>query len=186
MKRVFIIHGYKSYPNDCWFPRLKKELLKRGFRVSVPRLPNPANPSMKHWVSTIKKTVKEPDGESYFIGHSLGFITILRYLETLKPEQRVGGVISVGGRIIKKRHSLQTASFFENPIQWRTIKKRANRFVGIYSTDDSIVSIENGRLIQKKLMAKLVLERNKGHFSREDKIFKLQSVARYLFIISDM
>ena len=31
MKRVYIIHGWEGYPEEGWFPWLKKELEDRGF-----------------------------------------------------------------------------------------------------------------------------------------------------------
>jgi esterase/lipase len=36
MKKVFIIHGWDGYPEEGWFPWLKKELEKKGFSVFVP------------------------------------------------------------------------------------------------------------------------------------------------------
>ena len=30
MKKVFIIHGWEGYPEEGWFPWLKKELESRG------------------------------------------------------------------------------------------------------------------------------------------------------------
>ena len=33
-KRVFIAHGWDGYPEEGWFPWLKKELETKGFEVS--------------------------------------------------------------------------------------------------------------------------------------------------------
>lgn len=182
--RIFIIHGYKSYPADCWFPWLKKELQKRGAVVYIPPMPNPSKPTMKNWISVIKKEVKKPDEKTYFVGHSLGAIAIIRYFETLKPNEKIGGAVIVAGRILGRKNfrgkSGTISSFFQKPINWQKIKRRSKHFIGIYSIDDPLVSTENGKLLQKKLGAKLILEKNKGHFSREDKIFKLLSVLRAL------
>lgn len=185
VKRVFIIHGYKSYPTDCWFPWLKKKLVQRCFTVSVPRLPNPSKPTMKQWVRTIKQIIGKPDKDTYFIGHSLGAIAIIRYLETLKDEQKIGGFVSVGGRVIRRPVRKATASFFESPVSWNRVKRRVKHVVGIYSTDDTVVSLQNGKELKKKLGARLVLENKKGHFDRETGVFKPPSVLQALLDISN-
>ena len=190
-KRVFIIHGYKSYPGDCWFPWLKKELQKKDIYVSVPRMPHPDKPVLEEWVSTIKKIVAIPDSLTYFIGHSLGAIAIIRYLETLPYYQKIGGVIFVAGRVIIRKSLLRhkkagsgTSSFFKKPIHWKKLKKVSKKYVGIYSLDDPYVSTDNGRLLKKELKAKFVLEKSKGHFSRDDNVRKMSRVLNeMLFLI---
>jgi len=41
MRNIFIIHGSYGYPEENWFPWLKKELKKLGDRVFVPQFPIP-------------------------------------------------------------------------------------------------------------------------------------------------
>lgn len=183
MKRIFIIHGYKSSPTDCWFPWVKNELEKRGFTVSVPRLTSPDKPNLEEWLQIIKEEVVKPDENTYFIGHSLGAIAIVRYLETLKKE-KIGGAIFVAGRFLfHKRKSNNIIGFFETPIHWSKVKKVAGRTIGIYAIDDPLVSTENGRLLEQKLGTKLVLEKNKGHFSTNDGILKLPIVLKSILSI---
>jgi hypothetical protein len=50
MKRVILIHGWDGFPNNCWFPWLKKELEDKDFEVIVPAMPNPEHPKVKPWV----------------------------------------------------------------------------------------------------------------------------------------
>lgn len=177
--RVIVVHGLRSHPRDCWFPWLKHELEKRGFAVRVPRMPNPAAPEVKKWVAMITQVIGTPDGRTILVGHSLGVIALLRYLETLQRGAGVAGLISVAGRVIGKPYKRYgVSSFFQSPIRWNILKRRAQKFIGIYSIDDPLVSTENGRILEHKLGAKLILERNKGHFSRADKVFKLPVVLR--------
>ncbi len=60
-KRVFIIHGWYGYPEEGWFPWLKKELESRGFKAQVPSMPNPKHPKIEEWVSFLKELVGNPD-----------------------------------------------------------------------------------------------------------------------------
>lgn len=177
-KRVFVIHGYRSWPGDCWFGWLKRELEKKGFLVVVPRMPNPAKPRLKPWLSKIGQSVGVPDVNTYLVGHSLGVIAILRYLESLKRGEKIGGMISVGGRVLGRTSPKRAASFFKEPIRWRSIRQRCKKAVGLYSLDDPLVSTENGRLLKTRLGAKLILEKRKGHFSRDDKVFRLPSALK--------
>lgn len=184
-KRVFIVHGYKSYPTDCWFPWLKKELVKRGYKVFVPPMPKPAHPKKNEWIRKIKISVRKPDKNTYLVGHSLGAIAILHYLESLPKNQKIGGMISVGGRFISNKKKKTVENFFHPPLRWQTIRKRCRFFTGIYSKNDPLVSLKNAYLMRKKLSAILILEKNKGHFSRNDNVFKLPVVLKELVIMSN-
>lgn len=46
---------------------------------------------MDKWVPYLAQAVGELHPEDYSVGHSLGCITILRYLESLKEGQIAGG-----------------------------------------------------------------------------------------------
>ena len=96
-KRVFIIHGWESSPESNWFPWAKRELEKLGYEVTVPVMPTPMFPKKEEWVEYIKKLVRAPDKEMLLMGHSLGVIAILRYLESLENEERINKAILVAG-----------------------------------------------------------------------------------------
>lgn len=191
-KRVFIIHGYKSRPNDCWFPWLKKELTRKGFRVNALKMPSPDRPAMREWVSVLKKAVGRPDEHVYLVGHSLGGTAILRYLETLRAGQKIGGAVLVAGRILRMPRSKRAAGFFRKPFNWEKIRRGGRKFIGIYSADDHVVPLQNGLFLKKKLGAKLIIEKNKKHFcflakkktSRGRKLLRLPSALAAVMSIS--
>jgi predicted alpha/beta hydrolase family esterase len=181
---VIIIHGYKSSPQDCWFPWLKKELEKRWYDVKIPKMPHPDHPKVSAWIKTIQHTVGNVSPTTYFVGHSLGTMAIIRYLETIQSKEKIGGAIFVAGRFMTRTTKSKVSEFFDKKINWKKVKNSANKFVGVYSLDDPLVSTENGRLIGQKLGAKFVLEKHKGHFSQDDKIFKLPVVLKELLLLS--
>lgn len=86
-----------GYPNENWFPWLKKELEKSNFEVFVPQLPESGNPRIQNWVPKLAESVGVPDEQTYFVGHSLGCQTITRYLESLPKNIKVGGAVFVAG-----------------------------------------------------------------------------------------
>ena len=92
-KRAFIIHGWGCYPEEGWFPWLKKELEARDFEVQIPAMPDSDTPKIKPWVSHLNELVGVCDEQTYLIGHSIGCQTILRYIETLPHPTKVGGAV---------------------------------------------------------------------------------------------
>jgi len=171
-KRVFIIHGWEGRPEEGWRPWLKKELEDRGFIVSVPAMPNTNNPKMQKWVSCLAELVGKSKPEDYFVGHSLGCITILRYLEGLKDGEKVGGAVLVAGFTDDLGYK-ELSSFFEAPVDFSKVKSRARAFVAIHSDDDPYVALSYGDVFKEKLGAKLIISHNMKHFSGDDNIFEL-------------
>jgi len=177
-KRVFLIHGWEGYPGEGWQSWLKKKLEERGFEVFTPAMPDTVSPTMEKWLPYLARVVREPDENCYLIGHSLGCITILRYLETLKENQKVGGAILVAGfgtDLEYEDYKGEMASFFSTPVNWKEIKKHCKKFVTIHSDDDPWVPIKHNTLFKEKLGAKAIVEHNKKHFSGDDNIFELPS-----------
>lgn len=71
MKRVFIVHGWAGFPEEGFFPWLKSELIKRGFSVFVPVMPNALAPKIEEWIPFLSEQVGKPDSETYFVGHRI-------------------------------------------------------------------------------------------------------------------
>ena len=71
----------------------KKEFEKKGFKVEVPVMPNTSKPEINAWVSHLKKIVGELNEDTYFIGHSIGCQTIMRFLERENYTGKIGKVI---------------------------------------------------------------------------------------------
>ena len=183
MKRVFIVHGWEGYPEEGWLPWLKKKLEAQRFRVFVPAMPDAAHPKMNAWVNHLTKIVKNPDAECYFVGHSLGCITILRYLETLKGREKVGGAVLAAGFTSDLGYE-ELHSFFTKPLHWRNIKTHCSKFTAIHSDNDPYVSLHYADFFKKKLNAEIVLEHAKKHFSGDDGIMELPSAYNALLKMS--
>ena len=46
MNNVVILHGYGEIPDSFWFPYVKNGLEEKGYKVSIPNLPNTDNPKL--------------------------------------------------------------------------------------------------------------------------------------------
>ncbi|MDP3685490.1 MAG: alpha/beta hydrolase [bacterium] len=171
-KRVFIVHGWDGYPEEGWFPWLKKALEAKGFEVFVPQLPDAGNPRIEKWVPKLAKVVGTADEQTYFVGHSIGCQTIARYLETLPDGVRVGGAVFVAG-FFKHLAGLEddpdvqeTAKHWLGaPVDLEKVKFHLPGSVAIFSDDDPWVPLDNQDDFREKLSSGIVIEHNKGHFS---------------------
>src|SRR5689334_27006 len=97
MKRAIIVHCWGGHPDYAWYPWLKVQLEQQGYQVSVPAMSDTDTPKLAAWLPQLQAAIGTPDDQLVLIGHSLGTVTIMRYLETLPQSQRVGKVILVAG-----------------------------------------------------------------------------------------
>jgi len=165
MKRAIIIHCWEGYPEYCWYPYAKKELEARGFEVKVPAMPDTENPKMSEWLPALKEVIGEPDEDLYLIGHSLGCATIMRYLETLPDDKKIGGVVFVAGFNENVGYD-EIQSFFETTIDLQKVKTGSkNGFVAIHSDDDPHVDLKYADAFKNELGAEIIIKHNAKHFS---------------------
>ncbi|PJE75685.1 hypothetical protein COV04_03740 [Candidatus Uhrbacteria bacterium CG10_big_fil_rev_8_21_14_0_10_48_11] len=88
--RIVLVHGWKGNPDNHWFRRLRNECEAKRYIVITPQMPNPDHPKRDEGVRHLVEAVPNPDEATYFVGHSLGCITILRYFAGLIASSRVG------------------------------------------------------------------------------------------------
>ena len=144
-------------------------------------MPDPDYPKIERWVPFLEEQIKNVDESTFLVGHSIGCQTILRYLERLPQNKKVGGVIFVAGwvsltpmAIRSKEEQKIVKPWFETPIDFENVKKSSNRFVAIFSDDDPYVPLsKNLETYREKLDAKIIIEKGKGHFSDEEGIKEL-------------
>ena len=187
-KRVFIIHGWDGYPEEGWFPWLKKELASRGYEVIVPDMPDTKNPRIETWVSRLKELVERPDRETYFVGHSIGCQTILRYLEKLQPNEKIGGCVFVAPWFtlmnFEEGEEIIAKPWLETPIDFVKVRQHTNKFFAIFSDNDDVVPQDNVGMFAQRLNAKTIVEHEKGHFSGGDGIIELPVVLQLILDIA--
>lgn len=164
MKRVVIVHCWEGYPDYCWYPQTKKELEEEGFEVEVPQMPETMNPKLSGWFPKLKEVISTPDENLYLVGHSLGCITIMRYLENLEDNQKIGGVIFVAGFTDDLGYQ-ELKNFFQTEINFAKIKQKAKKFIAIHSDNDPYVNLKYGDIFKEKLGAEVKILHNMGHFS---------------------
>lgn len=182
-KKIFVIHGWSGNPKEGWFPWLKSKLTKKGLRVFIPAMPNPDCPKIDAWISKLKKVVKNPDENTFFVCHSIGCQAVLRYVSGL-DNKKIGGIIAVAGWFKLKGLTTREEKTIVRPwlakkINFRKIRSLVNKTIVIFSDNDPFVSWRgNSKVFREKLDAKILIEHHRGHMGGDSKVLKLPSALK--------
>lgn len=190
MKRAFIVHRWDGNPRGDWYPWLKKELENKGFQVIVPAMPNTSEPEMESWVSYLNQIVGKADNQTYFISHSIGCQTIMRYIGNLPENTKIGGAVFVAGWLklgnLESKEVEEIAKpWLETPINFSKFKKTCNKLTVVLSDNDpyNFVS-ENSKIFKDIFGAKVIIENRRGHFTEGDVGKSLPVVLKELLAIA--
>lgn len=168
-KRVIIVHGWEGDPNKNWIPWLKLELEKAGYEVIAPAMPNTDAPEIGAWVEHLSKTVGAPDKNTYFVGHSVGCQTILRYLETV--EQPVGGAVFVAGwfnleNLEDEESEKIIEPWIKTPIRISKVIKALPKSALLISDNDPFGAFEENTRKFKEIESRIVVLPRAGHIHK--------------------
>lgn len=169
MKKVFIVHGWGGAPDKNWIPWLKSELQNLGYEVTVPKMPDTEAPDIAAWVNHLASVAGTPDTNTYFVGHSIGCQTILRYLETL--DQPIGGAVFVAGWFnlenLEDEESQNIAEpWIKTSINISKIKKILLKSILIISEDDDFGAFQENMEKFSQLGSQTVVLSNAGHITQ--------------------
>lgn len=166
--RVFIAHGYNATATSHWFPWLKKQVEQSGAKVHIFNFPNSKIPKIEPWKQLIKNEIQNPNKNTFLIGHSLGCITLLKYVSELPVQTKIGGLICVSGfaELLPKIPILN--EFTEVKYDVEKVKKIVLKRIVIVSENDTIVPPEATKQLAKDLEATLISDVNGGHFLESD------------------
>lgn len=182
MNKIYLVHCWDGTKNDGWYPWIDEKISNSDNKVIRFNMPNTESPKIEEWISELNKQVNKLNENTYFIGHSIGCQTIMRYLET-KEITRIGGILFVAPWLdllpeaVEDEESYNTAQpWINNPIDFEKIKQFTNNISCIFSNDDYFVSLDQEKEFRKKLSAKTIIVNNKGHISQDDNIYELQEI----------
>lgn len=188
-KRVFVIHGWRGDPDEGWFPWLMKELQDKEFEVYIPAMPDPDKPKIELWTQYLQNLVGESDKDTYFVGHSSGCQTIIRYLEKLPDDTKVGGCVFVAGWFtltnLETDDDIEIAQpWLERLIDLEKVKTHTPNLVAIFSQNDPYVPMENRAMFEEDLGCKIIVLGQQGHLGGDDGIVELPVVLDELLKMS--
>ncbi len=164
-KKIVIIHGYTATPEKNWFPWLKSQLEVLGASVLVPQMPNSQAPDPECWLQHLRDSQIVLDENTLFIGHSLGCISVLRFLAKQKIQSgKIGGYILVSGFADEQETLPELKSHTDINLDYRYLKEIADIRISIISSNDEIVSPESSKSLAKLLDTEVVTISHAGHF----------------------
>lgn len=173
---VYIVHGYTSSSEAEWFPWLENKLTNIGVDVFVFDMPNPDFPVASEWDEHLDKNIGALSENTYFVGHSLGCITLLKYFERHPADTKIGGVILASGFIERLPNYPNLDSFIKDDLDIEMlIKMTPNRCV-LSAPNDTIVAYKYPCELAKLFNAKLITVENGGHFIGQEGFFEFPQV----------
>ena len=165
MKRAIIVHCWGGNSKYAWYPSVQKELETLGYQVFVPDMPGTDAPKLSEWLPFLSNLIDTPDEDLVLIGHSVGTVVIMRYLESLKEKEIIGKAILVAGYTDPLGFK-ELENFFKTNLDFEKIKTKSKKgFVLIQSDNDPFVSDQYGIRLRDELNAKLVVKHNALHMS---------------------
>ncbi len=162
-KKILILHGWDASPEDHWFSKAKELFEKQGWVTFIPQLPGNYFPKKDDWLKVIEDL--QVDENWVLIGHSLGGVAILKYLEIAKKPITQAILIATP---FEEMEFTPIQNFFENDFDWKMIKNNCPRFDIVNETDDSVVDLEDGKKFEKALSGKLHILPGYSHFHSID------------------
>ena len=163
--RAILLHGTDGSNESNWIPWLKQQLVKRGFEVYAPSLPNAALPNGEEWSKyVVQNTPFEFDNNTIIIGHSAGAALIPMLLQKLPSGTRIKKAIFVSGFYTDlgwdKLKNLQNVE-----VDYDKVRQKCNEFIFLHSDDDPYVPMKEPQKLVAKLGGKLTIIKGQGHFN---------------------
>ena len=170
-KRIIIVHGWGGSPTADWIGWATETFQAKDYEVIDPEMPDTDNPVIKKWVEHLKSVVGTVDENTYFIGHSIGCQTIIRFLET--ADAKVGGAIFVAGWFNltnqDEEEKVIAKPWIETPIDYAKVKVNLTSSVAILSDNDPYVPYEETkRNFEIRLGSEVVTIPGAGHITSGD------------------
>ena len=175
-KKVYLIHGWGGSSEGGWFDWLKQELLKKGFEVFAFDMPDTDEPKIEKWVGYLEEKINlnEIDEHTYFIGHSIGCQTKMRFLEKLHKHKKISGCVFVAGWLdlinLEPKEMEIAHPWINSEIKFERILDHCNNFLSIFSEDDPYVHLNEVEKFKTNLNSKIIIKEHKGHFGEVEKI----------------
>lgn len=164
-KQVYIVHGYMASTSDHWFEFIKEELRKEGVTVHILAMPDSSKPKPEAWISHLKENIKISQ-DTYLIGHSLGCISLLLYLNRFP--QKAAGIVLIAGFLQRLTDIPELDGFLEEQISIPALIENLPERLVIGAEDDYIVPFGHTQYLAEALEAPIITVADGGHFLGKD------------------
>lgn len=167
--RIILVHGLAATKKSNWFPWLEEVInSKLGLSVKAISLPRSKIPKIDKWIESLYKEIVNPDENTLFIAHSLGCITLLKYIEGMPDTVTIGGVILISAFDKPLPLIPLINAFVDKKPNYKNIIPKIKKIKVIGSTNDLIVPIRYTKEVAKQLQTALIEIEKAGHFTTQD------------------
>lgn len=174
--RTVVIHGYHATPGDHWFPWLADRLAAVGIPAHVPAMPDPGDPDPDAWLAATARAVGTPDEGTAVVAHSLGCLTILRYLAALPGRWRLGHLVLVAGFLDPLPALPNLDGYIASGCDVRAIPAHVTRLTVFRSDADECVPTAHTDRLAALLGVTARTIPGAGHFLADDGVTELPEV----------
>ncbi|MFJ3952350.1 RBBP9/YdeN family alpha/beta hydrolase [Streptomyces libani] len=175
-RRASIIHGYGASPEDHWFGWLAEQLNADGIPTTIPALPNPQEPDPAQWTEAVRAGLGAPDEGSIIVAHSLGCLTVLRYLRSLPDPWHLGTLVLVSGFVDQLPALPDLNSYIGDGCDVDGLSNHIGRLTIIRSDADPYVPAGHTDRLADLLGASAEVVPGAGHFLASDGVTSLREV----------
>ncbi len=167
--KIILIHGFAATIQSNWFPWIEKKVNHElGISVQAISLPNSIKPNLHEWIESLNEEVSDPDETTLFIAHSLGCITLLKYIERLPTNVIIGGIILISAFDERIPLIPLINPFVEKKPDYAVITSKVKNIKVVSSTNDVIVPSKYTKKVAKELQTTLIEIPKAGHFTTQD------------------
>lgn len=160
--RIVLIHGYNSGPDQNYNPWLAEQLRAKGFEVIAPKLPLEGEPDAMLCIDALVQAVGRLDDKTIIVGHSLGAVLALRYIEAAEAASIPRAVVLVGAPWQTKSEKIK--NLFLSEFDYDVVAWKAKEFVIVHDKEDKLVPFDHALKYQKMLNGELVETTSNDHF----------------------
>lgn len=177
MKRLILVSGWKSSPQDGFAPWLIATGESIGYSVEFFKIPLNWLPTTWLAVPSLKKQLGDLNEDTVIICHSFGALVLLKLAPHLRGRAR--HVVFIAP-LVRKATLTKWLKITWKVALRTSIRHRAKDFTVIHSKDDKLVPFENGAELAQFLGAKMIAHETSGHFCPADGITEIPDVEKIL------
>ncbi len=176
-KKIYLVHGTSSRDAD-WYPWLENKVIN-NLKIPFKRisLPHYYQPKPSEWDHACDEEI-EKENNITLIGHSLGCIQVLHFIE--QHDLYHVKLILVSGFDEDVFTLAELSSFTEHPVDYHRLLPKISNATVISAMDDVIVPYPYTQTLARHLRAKFILMPKGDHFLDTDGITKLPIVYQEL------
>ena len=144
----------------------------------APKLPLEGEPEALACIEALVAAVGRLDEKTIILGHSLGGVLALRYLEAAEAASTPRAVILVGSPWQTKAEKIK--NLFLSEFDYDVVAWKAKEFVIVHDKEDKLVPFDHAEKYQKMLNAELVATTGCEHFMDAEYPILLETILKKL------